>query len=105
MGGLQYPFLEKFTLVIHYAWAFAFVTGFGRFPALYSFGLFMLMTCSCGLFLALVFGLGHNGMAVYDADKRPDFWKLQVSTTRNVTSNWFVDWFVEVFNIKLITIF
>jgi hypothetical protein len=32
----------------------------------------------CGLFLALVFGLGHNGMAVYDADKRPDFWKLQV---------------------------
>lgn len=32
-----------------------------------------------GLFLALVFGLGHNGMATYDADDRPDFWKLQVS--------------------------
>jgi hypothetical protein len=27
---------------------------------------------------ALVFGLGHNGMAVYHADERPDFWKLQV---------------------------
>jgi fatty acid desaturase len=48
--------------------------------------------------LALVFGLGHNGMAVYDADKRPDFWKLQVTTTRNITGGHgfpqaFVDWF------------
>jgi fatty acid desaturase len=47
----------------------------------------------CGLLLATVFGLGHNGMAVYPADQRPDFWKLQVTTTRNITSNWFVDWF------------
>lgn len=47
----------------------------------------------CGLFLALVFGLGHNGMAVYDADKRPDFWKLQVTTTRNVKGGAFVQWF------------
>ena len=30
---------------------------------------------------------------MYPADERPDFWTLQVSTTRNVTSNWFVDWF------------
>lgn len=96
--GLQYPFLEKFTLVIHYVWCAAFVSGFGRFSAAYSIGLFMLMTCSSGLFLALVFGLGHNGMDVYDAEKRPDFWKLQVTTTRNITGGHglpqsFVDWF------------
>eukprot|EP00529_Nitzschia_sp_RCC80_P022284 CAMPEP_0113457090 /NCGR_PEP_ID=MMETSP0014_2-20120614/9226_1 /TAXON_ID=2857 /ORGANISM="Nitzschia sp." /LENGTH=481 /DNA_ID=CAMNT_0000348569 /DNA_START=149 /DNA_END=1594 /DNA_ORIENTATION=- /assembly_acc=CAM_ASM_000159 len=96
--GLQYPILEKVTLLIHYAWCAAFVSGFGRFSAGYAFGLFMLMTCSCGLFLALVFGLGHNGMDVYDADKRPDFWKLQVTTTRNITGGhglpqFFVDWF------------
>jgi fatty acid desaturase len=54
---------------------------------------FLLAQTLCGLFLALVFGLGHNGMAVYNADERPDFWKLQVTTTRNVTSNLFVDWF------------
>mmetsp|Transcript_10084 Transcript_10084/g.14234 ORF Transcript_10084/g.14234 Transcript_10084/m.14234 type:complete len:118 (+) Transcript_10084:1141-1494(+) len=47
----------------------------------------------CGFMLALVFGLGHNGMSTYDASDRPDFWKLQVTTTRNVTSNMFVDWF------------
>lgn len=54
---------------------------------------FFFAQMACGLMLALVFGLGHNGMAVYPADQRPDFWKLQVTTTRNVTSNWFSDWF------------
>ena len=54
---------------------------------------FVLAQTSCGIMLATVFGLGHNGMAVYPADERPDFWKLQVSTTRNVTSTPFVDWF------------
>lgn len=42
------------------------------------FAFFTIAQCGCGLFLALVFGLGHNGMATYDADVRPDFWKLQV---------------------------
>jgi hypothetical protein len=37
-------------------------------------------------------------MAVYDAETRPDFWSLQVTTTRNITGGhgipqWFVDWF------------
>ena len=41
----------------------------------------VLSNVSCGL-LALVFGLGHNGMAVYDAAHRPDYWKLQVTTTQ-----------------------
>ena len=38
-------------------------------------------------------GLGHNGMAVYPADERPDFWTLQISTTRNITGNFLSDWF------------
>lgn len=45
------------------------------------------------LFLATLFGLCHNGMAVYPADERPDFWTLQVSTTRNITGNFLSDWF------------
>jgi len=96
--GLQYPLGEKVFIALHYAWVVAFVSGYGRFSVGYSIGLFLLMTCSCGFFLAIVFGLGHNGMAVYDADARPDFWKLQVTTTRNITGGhgfpqWFVDWF------------
>jgi len=36
-------------------------------------------------------------MATYDAEARPDFWKLQVTTTRNITGGHgipqaFVDW-------------
>jgi fatty acid desaturase len=96
--GLQYPIAEKVLIMLHHAWALAFVTGYGRFPALYSIALYLTMTCSSGFFLAIVFGLGHNGMATYDADARPDFWKLQVTTTRNITGGHgvpqaVVDWF------------
>lgn len=96
--GLQYPILERLGIFLHYAWMAVLSSGFGRFSLAYSCAYFLLVTCSCGFMLALVFGLGHNGMAVYDADKRPDFWKLQVTTTRNITGGHgipqaFVDWF------------
>lgn len=96
--GLQYPILEKVGIVLHYAWVVALVSGYGRFSIPYSVMLFMIMTMSCGFMLAIVFGLGHNGMATYDANARPDFWKLQVTTTRNITGGHgipqaFVDWF------------
>jgi len=96
--GLQYPIGEKIGITLHHAWVLAFVSGYGQFSAVYSLALFFAMTCSSGFFLAIVFGLGHNGMATYDADKRPDFWKLQVTTTRNIIGGHgipqvFVDWF------------
>lgn len=47
---------------------------------------FAIAQCGCGIFLALVFGLGHNGMATYDADARPDFWKLQVCATTHTAA-------------------
>jgi hypothetical protein len=98
LKGLQYPIMEKVGMVLHYSWAFGVSSGFGRFSLAYSVAFFLLMTCSCGFFLAIVFGLGHNGMSTYDADKRPDFWKLQVTTTRNIIGGHgfpqaFVDWF------------
>jgi len=88
---MKYPMLESLGLVLHYAWLFTVMYHMPSVLAAAAY--FIVAQCSCGLFLALVFGLGHNGMAVYPADQRPDFWKLQVSTTRNVTSNMFVDWF------------
>jgi cytochrome b involved in lipid metabolism len=96
--GLQYPVLEKVGVTLHWVWMVALASGFGRFSIAYSLMYFFTATCFCGLVLALVFGLGHNGMATYDADARPDFWKLQVTTTRNITGGHgipqaFVDWF------------
>lgn len=96
--GLQYPIAEKVCLFLHHTWMFAYACGFGRFSFLYSVGVYLLATASSGFFLAIVFGLGHSGMATYEADKRPDFWKLQVTTSRNIKGGhgipqWFVDWF------------
>jgi len=95
--GLQYPIIEKIGIVLHYTWVLALASGFGTFGLTKSLAYFFTANCSCGLFLALVFGLGHNGMATYDAETRPDFWKLQVTTTRNITGGhgfpqFFVDW-------------
>jgi len=96
--GLQYPLMERTGIVLHYIWVLALCSGFGTFSILKSLAFFFTATCSCGFLLALVFGLGHNGMPTYDADSRPDFWKLQVTTSRNITGGhgipqFFVDWF------------
>lgn len=87
---MAFPTLEKLALILHYAWLFAIMY---HMPIVNALVYFIVAQTSCGLMLAIVFGLGHNGMAVYPANERPDFWKLQVTTTRNVTSNPFVDWF------------
>lgn len=81
---------ERVGLTIHYAWFGALLTRLGPVEAVVFFLASQMM---CGFMLALVFGLGHNGMSTYDAESRPDFWKLQVTTTRNVTGGAFVDWF------------
>jgi len=87
---IRYPTAEKVCLILHYAGLLKIMSYMPIFNAIC---FFLLAQTFCGFILALVFGLGHNGMAVYPANQRPDFWKLQVTTTRNITSNWFVDWF------------
>lgn len=82
--------IEKIGLLGYYAYN---VWLMSRLPPLEALGFFLWSQMTGGFFLALVFGVGHNGMSVYSAAARPDWWKLQVSTTRNITSNWFVDWF------------
>lgn len=91
MKRIKYPILEKIGLFIHYSGLLMIM--FYSMPILNGLAYFIVAQTSCGLMLALVFGLGHNGMAVYPANERPDWWKLQVTTTRNVTSNLFTDWF------------
>ena len=95
---IQYPLYEKTFLVLHYLGLLAILR---CMPLLNAIAYFLFAQTACGLMLAIVFGLGHNGMAVYPADQRPDFWKLQVTTTRNVTSNWFVDYFCGGLNYQV----
>merc|ERR1719421_758736 len=57
---------------------------------------------ACGFLLAVAFGVGHNGMSVYDQDKAPDFGQLQISTTRDVYDTWgVVGWFMGGLNYQI----
>ena len=82
--------LEQVLLVSHHAWVLAVCL---QRPTLGSaLAFYLLAQAVCGLILFAVTSLGHNGLPVYEADERPDYWKLQVTTTRNISGNAFVHW-------------
>jgi fatty acid desaturase len=64
------------------------ILGFLNPPSL-AMGLahFALAQTLCGLLLAVAFGVGHNGMAVFEPATRPAYGELQVATTRNVDND------------------
>jgi fatty acid desaturase len=82
--------LEQALLIAHHAWVFALCSQ--RPTVASALGFYFLAQAVCGLILFAVTSLGHNGLPVYDANARPDYWKLQITTTRNISGNWFVHW-------------
>jgi fatty acid desaturase len=91
-SNLHYPIAERLLLIAHYTW-YACLTFIPNDPLTALAYLFVSNT-TCGVLLAVAFGVGHNGMTVYDADKKPGFAELQVTTTRNVHDNPLVGWFM-----------
>jgi len=79
---------------VHYFWYVGIMVTTMDLPTALAF-IFVSQTFS-GLLIALAFGVGHNGMAIYDADKKPGFAELQITTTRNVDNDAFglVGWFM-----------
>jgi fatty acid desaturase len=62
-------------------------------PSIYSAIAFWMLANSIASFLIFVItGNGHNGMSTYTEETRPDYWKLQVTTTRNISGGAFVHW-------------
>jgi fatty acid desaturase len=90
-GALHYPFWERAMLLGHYAWYLALVFGCNPLPTALCY--FFVSQTFAGLLLAVVFGVGHNGMPCYEAEARPGFAELQVTTTRNVHDAWGNGWF------------
>ncbi|KAJ3372369.1 hypothetical protein HDU84_001113, partial [Entophlyctis sp. JEL0112] len=93
--------VEKTTLAIHWAWlltaAFMFATPLRAL-------LFLLVAeCGCGLLLAFVFTVNHNGMPVYTASEAKgfDFYELQIRTGRDVLPSLFNDWFTGGLNYQI----
>ncbi|KAJ0404412.1 hypothetical protein P43SY_007665 [Pythium insidiosum] len=97
---VQHEALERAGLLVHYAWnvALPYAAGMSLGQGV---AFFLTSQATCGLLLALVFSLGHNGMAVYERERKPDFWQLQVSTTRNIKSSLFMDWFTGGLNYQI----
>lgn len=90
---LLYPNGEKLALIVHYAWL-AYLLIF-TMPNVYTaLAFFFLAQTLGGFLLALVFGVGHSGMIVYDSDKRPGFAEHQITTTRNIDPTPFNMWFM-----------
>jgi fatty acid desaturase len=56
---------------------------------------FFVSQAACGLFLAAVFSLNHNGMPIYSTEESKDFgfYKMQVLTGRDVVPGLLTTWF------------
>lgn len=80
---LRYPLMEKLLIVCHYAF-FGSVAYAAMGSPLAAFGWWLFAECAGGILLAIPFGVGHNGMEVFDVENKPGFAELQVRTTRNV---------------------
>ncbi|KAJ3094868.1 hypothetical protein HK100_005994 [Physocladia obscura] len=93
--------IEKLTIALHWMWllplTFVFCT------PLHALLFLFCSECGCGVLLAFVFVVNHNGMPVYTAAeaKKFDFYELQVRTGRDVISNIFSDWFTGGLNYQI----
>lgn len=90
--ALRYEFAQKLVLVLHLAWYVALVT-LGM-PLTHGLAFVAVNQCFTGLCMALAFGVGHNGCPVYEAGKKPGFFRLQTLTTRNIVDTPLAAWFM-----------
>lgn len=90
---LRYPWLQPAVVIAHHTWYFAFLL-FGGMPWATALAFFFLNQMFTGFCMALAFGVGHNGMLVHDADVKPGFFELQVTTTRDVIDSFPIGWFM-----------
>lgn len=91
---IQYPITERSLIAVHWIAYAALLFSTMSVPVALLYALVTQLVSGFGL--ALAFGVGHNGMPIFDADKRPLFAELQVRTTRNVHDSafGFTGWFM-----------
>jgi fatty acid desaturase len=90
-GRLRLGLLEHAGLILHYVWYTALLC---CMPLTHALGFAAISESLGGLLIGIAFGVGHNGMALYDHANPPPFGVLQISTTRNVHDNGFTGWFM-----------
>ncbi|KAJ3345701.1 hypothetical protein HDU91_007265 [Kappamyces sp. JEL0680] len=93
--------LEKALLLVHYTWYVG--GGFAILSPFYAVVWAVSAQVFCGLFLASVFSLNHNGMPIYSAQEAGDmnFYELAIRTGRNVSPSLFNNWFTGGLNFQI----
>lgn len=79
---VQYPMAERIGLALHWICYFALIAYTMDLTTALCFVL--LSQTAAGFLLALVFGVGHNGMAIFDEGSRPGYFEMQVRSTRDI---------------------
>ena len=95
---------EISSLAVHWLWVLAMTFEAYKQQGIVGGIVFQLMCqCTCGVLLALVFSLNHNGMPIYtDAElDQMDFYQLQVATGRNVHESIFNSWLTGGLNSQI----
>lgn len=107
-------FLERITLLIHWALYLCFGWSYLQQSPTYFLLWILVSQASCGYLLAAVFSLNHNGMPVLDQDefygstkksanakRELGFYEIQVLTGRDVQAGLFNDWFTGGLNYQI----
>ncbi len=89
---LKYGWIEPVLMLLHFVAYFALLASFLSFW--HAFLFVIVHQGILGIYLSTSFAPNHKGMMMWDGDSPPDFLRQQVLTSRNMTGNWFVDfWF------------
>ena len=94
--------VEALCLTLHYVWFFSVLVFLC--PGVLNKVLFLFASqLSCGMLLAAVFSLNHNGMPVYSVEeaRNMDFYRLQILTGRAVNPTVFMTWFTGGLNYQI----
>ena len=96
---LKFGWLEPVLMLLHFVAYFALLSSSLSF---WHAVLFVIVHQGLlGIYLSSSFAPNHKGMMMWDEDNPPDFLRQQVMTSRNMTGNWFVDFWYAGLNYQI----
>ncbi|KAI9139370.1 delta-6 fatty acid desaturase [Paraphysoderma sedebokerense] len=101
LGKPPISMLEQLSVAMHWVWYIGVLT-YALSPVMVLV-YFATSQMVCGLLLASVFSLNHNGMPIigHDEATEMDFYSKQIITGRDVFPSIFVDWFMGGLNFQI----
>jgi fatty acid desaturase len=101
LGSPQNKTTEMWTLSLHWLLYLGVIAW--KLPLMKAVTYLVVSQATCGLLLALVFSLNHNGMPIYSMKEAEhmDFYRKQILTGRDVDHNILTNWFTGGLNYQI----